>query len=67
MNNMSKIITRGITKKSHRNHVTKDQNTIAEKKEESPIEGNCQVNDVVYKCDVTGPLPKKVYLGLAEG
>ena len=31
------------------------------------MEGNCLVNDVVYKCDVTGPLPKKVYLRLAEG
>ena len=30
------------------------------------MERNCQVNDVVYKCDVTRPLPKKVYLGLAE-
>ena len=36
------------------------------KKAECPMEGNCQVNDVVYKCDVTGPLPNKVYLGLAE-
>ena len=25
------------------------------------------VSDVVCKCDVTGPLPNKVYLGLAEG
>ena len=31
------------------------------------MEGNCQVNDVVCKCDVTRPLPKKGYLGLAEG
>ena len=31
------------------------------------MEGNCLVNDVGYKCDVTRPLPKKVYLGLAEG
>ena len=29
------------------------------------MEGNCQVNDVVYKCDVTKSLSKKVYLGLA--
>ena len=28
------------------------------------MEGNCQVNDVVY--NVTRPLSKKVYLGLAE-
>ena len=31
------------------------------------MEGNCQVNNVVYKCDVTRPLPKKMYLRLAEG
>ena len=37
------------------------------KKEEWTMEANRQVNDVVYKCDVTRPLPKKVYLGLSEG
>ena len=31
------------------------------------MEVNGLVNDVVYKCDVTRPLPKKVYLGLLEG
>ena len=30
------------------------------------MKGNCQVNDAVSKCDVTRPLPKKVYLGLAR-
>ena len=30
------------------------------------MEGNCQVNNGVYKCDVTRPFPKKLYLGLAE-
>ena len=28
---------------------------------------NFQVNDVIYKCNVARPLPKKVYLRLAEG
>ena len=28
------------------------------------MEGNCLVNDVVYKCDVTRPLPKKCILDL---
>ena len=37
------------------------------KKAECPMEVNCQVNDVVYKREVARPLPKKVYLGLAEG
>ena len=41
--------------------MTKDQNAIAE------MEGNCLVNDVVYKYDVTRPLLKKVCLRLAEG
>ena len=36
-------------------------------KVECPMKGNCQVHDVVYKCDVTRPLPKKVCLGLVEG
>ena len=31
------------------------------------MEGNYQINDIVYKCHVTRPLPKKVYVGLAEG
>ena len=30
------------------------------------MEGNCPVNDVVDKCDVARPLPKKVNLELAE-
>ena len=66
MNNMSKII------KGHNKKVTskpRDQRPKCNfrKKEECPMEGNYLVNDVVYKCDVTRPLPKKVYLGLAEG
>ena len=66
MNNMSKII------KGHNKKVTskpRDQRPKCNcrKKAECPMEGNCLVNDVVYKCDVTRPLPKKVYLGLAEG
>ena len=56
MKNMSKI----IIKKSHPNHVTQHQNVIGEKKAECSIEGNCQVNDVVYKCDATTALPEKV-------
>ena len=44
---MSNII-KGHNKKSSRKHMTKDQNAIAEKKAECPIEGNCQVNNVYY-------------------
>ena len=45
--------------------MTKDVSAIAEKKQN--VQWNCLVNGVVYKCDVTRPLPKKVFLGLAEG
>ena len=33
------------------------------------MEGNCQVNDVFYKCDITitRPLSREVCLGNAEG
>ena len=68
MNNMSKII------KGHNKKVTskpRDQRPKCNcKKKKQNVQGkgrNCQVNNVVYKCDVTRPLPKKVYLGLAEG
>ena len=37
------------------------------KKSECTMEGNCQVNNVLCKGDVARPLPRKVYLGLAEG
>ena len=34
---------------------------------ECPMEGNYQIDNVVYKYDVTRPLRKKVYLGFTEG
>ena len=46
-----------------RNTKIQSQKTEAE----CPIEGNCQVNDVAYKCYVTRNLPRIVYLGLAGG
>ena len=61
MNNMARIIKR------HNKSVTsklRDQKPKCNcrKKEDCPMEGNCQVNNVVYKCDVTRPLPKKCIL-----
>ena len=61
MNNMSKII------KGHNKKVTskpRDQRPKCNcrKQAECTIEGNCQVKDIVYKCDVTRPLPKKCIL-----
>ena len=66
MNNMTKII------KEHNKKVTsklRDQEPKynCRKKVECPMEGNFQVNNVVCKYVVTRQLPKKVYLGLAEG
>ena len=66
MNNMLKLIKR------HSKKVTSkppDQRPKwnCRKKEECPMEGNCQVKNIVYKCEVTKPFPKNVYLGLAEG
>ena len=66
MNSMSNII-KGHNKKAISKPYEQRPECNCKKKAEGPMEGNCQVNDVIYKCDVTRPLPKKVYLGLAEG
>ena len=66
MNNMSNII-KGHNKKVISKPHDQRPKCNCRKKAECPMEGNCQVNNVIYKCDVTRPLPKKVYLGLAEG
>ena len=63
MNNISKII-KGHKKKWKQYDQAPKRN--CRKKAECSMEGNCQVNDVVYRCDVTSPLLKKLYLGLAE-
>ena len=47
--------------------MTKYQNKIVEKKAEYPMKGDCQINNAIYKSDLTTPLSKKLYLGLAEG
>ena len=66
MNNMSKII-KGHNKKVTSKPRDERPECNCKKHPECPMEGNCEVNDVVYKCDVTRPLQKKVYLGRAEG
>ena len=43
------------------------QDAIAENLAECPMEGNCEVNDVVYKCQITRPIPRKWYLGIVGG
>ena len=66
MDNMSKLI-KGHNKKVTSKPPDQRPKCSCRKNAECPMEGNCQVSNVVYKCDVTKPLPKKVYLGLAEG
>ena len=66
MNNMPKIM------KGHNKKVTlkpRDQRPKCNcrKKTKHQMERNSQINDVVYKCDLTRPWPKKVYLRLTEG
>ena len=65
MNNMSKII-KGHKKVTSKTHV-KTPKWNCRKKEECPMGANFQVNDVIHKCNVARPLPKKVYFRLAEG
>ena len=66
MNNMSNII-KGHNKKV----ISKPHDQIPKcncrRKTQCPMERNCQVNNIIYKCDITRPLPKKVYLGLENG
>ena len=63
--NFAKTFLQLVEKHFPRSH--KLHKIFNRKKAECSTEGNCQVNNVVYKYDVTRPLPKKVYLGLAEG
>ena len=61
---MSKTI-KGHDKKFTSRSLDQTPQCNCRKETECPMEGNCQVNDVVYRCDVIRSLPKKVYLGLA--
>ena len=58
MNNTSKII-KGRNKKLKLKPLDQTPKCTCRKKAEFPKEGNSQVNDAVYKCDKTRPLPKK--------
>ena len=63
--NFAKTFLQLVEKHFPRNH--KLHKIFNRKKAECSAEGNCQVNNVVYKYVVTRPLLKKVYLGLSEG
>ena len=64
MNNLSKLIKEHNKKIKSKSYDQRPK-CNCRKKVKCLMEGNCKVNNVVYKCDVTRPLPKKVYLGLA--
>ena len=69
MNNMSKII-KGHSKKvtsKPRNQKSEKNLTNCRKKADYPMEGNCQINDVVCKCHIARLLLRKVCLGLTDG
>ena len=68
MNNVSQII-----KKLNRNVSNKKQKQTnpcnCRNKNECPLNGNCRVQKVIYKCSVSATQTFKqcVYLGIAEG
>ena len=68
MENVAQIIRKnnqGIS--SHKEKPTPSCN--CKNKNQCPMNGKCQVQNVVYKCTVsaTPNFPKRVYLGVAEG
>ena len=64
-NNVKQII-KGRNKKVRSKPRDQRPKCNGRKKGECRMEGNCQVNNVVHKRDVTRPLPKKMFVGLAE-
>ena len=65
MKNISKI-SKGHNKKVTSKPQDQTPKCNCRKKTECPMEGNCQVNDVVYKWDVTRALPKKCIFDLKK-
>ena len=68
MKNVCQII------KKHKNNVGRKKPKSASscncrKKDDWPMNGNCLINNVIYKCTVSPTTTKKqrAYLGLAEG
>ena len=57
MNNMPEIINRHNKKLTSKSFDQTPKSNC--RKTEYPMEGNCLVNNVVYKCDVTRPLLKR--------
>ena len=63
ISNMSKI-NKGNNKKVPSKPLDQTPKCNWRKIAEYPIEGSCQVNGVIYKCDVTRPLSKKCIFDL---
>ena len=63
MNNMSKIIKRH-NKKLKLKPRDKTPKRNCRKKAQCPMERKRQVNDIVYRCDITSPYRKKSVLDL---
>ena len=68
MENVAHIIKKHNQRISSRKENPK-QSCNCKNKDKYPMNGKCQVQNVVYKCTVlaTGNFPKRVYLGVAEG
>ena len=68
MENVAHIIKKHNQRISSRKENPK-QSCNCKNKDKYPMNGKCQVQNVVYKCTVlaTRNFPKRVYLGVAEG
>ena len=65
--NMSSMI-KSHNKKVINKDVKESKSCNCRVKSECPLNGQCQVTDIIYKCTVLSPdKPNKVYLGTAEG
>ena len=64
---MSRMI-KSHNKKMINKDVKESKSCNCRVKSECPLNGQCQVTDIIYKCTVLSPdKPNKVYLGTAEG
>ena len=67
MNNVSEIIKQH-NKNVCNNKVKQTNPCNCRNKNEYPLNGNCKVQNIIYKCTVSATQKfKRVYLGIAEG
>ena len=61
-------MTKSQNKKVNNKDAKESKSRNCRVKSECPLNGQCQVTDIIYKCTVLSPdKPNKVYLGTAEG